>query len=166
VPTQFGNVFPITLVVSDSSNPVQQNSITYYVDALPAVNPPLEVVADASQLGPAMTRDQLGVNLEGFFSSSGDPAYIPLWSSAGIHAIRHPGGADADFYHWQTNTWGCGFGTPVASFAFDNWMQTIVAPLSSDVFVTVNYGRQVHGRVSKNIRAFAIINSGHDPSAD
>ncbi len=90
--------------MADSSNPVQQNSIVYYVSVLPSGNPPSEIVADASQVGPALTHDQLGMNGLIQISDSANSANEPLFSSAGVGLIRWPGGEQADVYHWQTNT--------------------------------------------------------------
>lgn len=71
--------------------------------------------------GAAMASDQLGVNIVSFFESSGDPTYVPLWASAGVQLMRYPGGNGADYYHWETNTWGCGFASSNPNFAFDTW---------------------------------------------
>src|SRR5262249_6896462 len=62
----------------------------------------MSVNADASQRGPAMNADQLGTNLNIGFADISDPAYIPLWQSAGINLFRWPGGSLSDYYHWQT----------------------------------------------------------------
>lgn len=142
-PTALGNHFAVSVVVSDSSNPVQLNSIYYYMDVLPFGAPPQEVIADASQLGPVMGKDQLGVNLAYWLSDSFSDSFSPLFSSAGVGLIRWPGGVNADTYHWQTNTANCG-GTgawaPPAQGDFDTFMQTIPAALPADVEITVNYG--------------------------
>ena len=140
-PTELGNHFPLTVLVSDSSSPAQYNSITYYIDILPAGNPPAEIVADASQPGAAMTKDQLGANASNTDMVSIDTNYLPLLSGAGLAMLRWPGGIISDYYHWQTNVYGScnpyGLG---AATSFDSWMQAITAPLSVDAAITVNYG--------------------------
>jgi hypothetical protein len=100
------------------------------------------ITADASQLGVAMNRDQLGVNLNIGFPNDSDPSYLPLWTSAGIGVFRWPGGLLADYYHWQTHTYGpCApYGNPPSETVFDTWMQAIAKPLKANVAVTVNYG--------------------------
>jgi len=143
-PTQLGNHLAISVIVMDSSNPIQQNSITYYVDVLPGGNPPAEIVADAMQLGPAMTIDQQGINLSNtYYTDLTDPSFEPLFASAGIGLIRWPGGGLADGYQWQTNSYpscapyGVAGANPVD---FDTFMRTFVKPLSADAAITVNYG--------------------------
>ena len=123
-----------------------------------AVAQSVTIAADASQVGPAMSRDQLGANLFTEISGSGDPAYIPLLSSAGINLIRWPG--RADFYHWQTNSYSvCSPALSSAAAAFDTWMTTIVKPLGADVAITVNYGSNpaCTGRADPNEAAQKLI---------
>jgi uncharacterized protein (TIGR03437 family) len=142
--TQLGNHFAISVIVMDSSNPILRNSITYFVDVLPGGNPPAEIVADASQIGPQMTAGQLGMNLEsGSVTDLIDPSFEELFASAGINLIRWPGGGLADGYQWQTNSFDpCSpYGTGgAASLGFDAFMQTLIKPLSAEAAITVNYG--------------------------
>jgi hypothetical protein len=99
------------------------------------------ITADASQSGPTMASNQLGINLMEVVPEDGDPTYLPLLSSAGVHLIRWPGGALSDFYHWQTNTYSaCSTYLAFSGNAFDTWMQTIAQPLGAEVTITVNYG--------------------------
>lgn len=138
-PKALGNRYPITVVVADSSNPVQLNSITYYVDVLPGGNPGAEIVADVSQAGSVMQKDQLGVNLSFTYEDSYNPAFEPLLASAAIGLIRWPGGSAADFYHWQDNSVStCDGNNPNPNF--DVFMQNIPAALRTDVAITANYG--------------------------
>jgi hypothetical protein len=138
-PNAIGNRYPITVVVADSSNPVQQNSITYYVDVLPSGNPGAEIVTDVSQVGSVMQKDQLGVNLSFTYQDSYNPAFEPLLASASIGLIRWPGGSAADFYHWQNNSVStCDGNNPNPDF--DVFMQNIPAALRTDVAITANYG--------------------------
>lgn len=114
------------------------------------------IVADAGQPGPAFTRDQLGVNMLVSVPESGQPAYLPLLKSAGIHFLRWPGGNAADQYQWQNNAWSkC---SPYLAYppskddAFDLWMGKVAKPLHADVAITINYGSN------------ADCTSGGDPS--
>ncbi len=89
-----------------------------------------------------MNRDQLGVNLNIGFPDDSDTSYAPLWAGAGIALFRWPGGMLADYYHWQTHSYGpCApWPNPPSETALDAWMQAIVKPMNADVAVTVNYG--------------------------
>ncbi len=100
------------------------------------------ITADASNLGSAMNRDQLGANLNLGYTDDSNSTYIPLWSGAGIGLFRWPGGLISDYYHWQSHSYGpCSpYPNPPSATAFDTWMQAIVQPLKADVAVTVNYG--------------------------
>jgi hypothetical protein len=95
------------------------------------------VIANASQIGSLLTKDQLGANLFQSIPDVGQAASVPLFSSARLGLLRWPGGAPSDFYHWQTNTYStCAPFTPQASF--DTWMQNVVQPLGVDVAITIN----------------------------
>src|SRR5262249_35607337 len=83
-PIQIGNDFPITILATDSSDPQQRISITYFIDILPKENPGAEIVVDASQHGPAMSRDQLGANVNIGFTDNSSADYLPLWQGAGV----------------------------------------------------------------------------------
>jgi hypothetical protein len=139
-PTAVGNQDAIGVIVADSSNPVQVNSIIYYVDVRPAGSTQPEIVMDPSQMGPAMVKDQLGVNLAFYYPQTFDPSFAPLFSSAGVGLIRFPGGSQADFYHWATGTPSSCDPTQPVPHSFDDFMQTIPAALQADVAITANYG--------------------------
>jgi hypothetical protein len=100
------------------------------------------ITADASKLGVAMNRNQLGVNLNIGYPDDSDASYVPLWTGAGTALFRWPGGLLADYYHWQTHSYGpCApWPNPPSATAFDTWMKAIVQPMNADVAVTVNYG--------------------------
>jgi FG-GAP-like repeat len=99
------------------------------------------IAADAAQLGPQLTKQQLGVNLEVAVPEAGEPTYISPLASAGVGLIRWPGGAGADYYHWQNNTFSvCSVFNIQSTNAFDAWMENFVGPLGADVAITVNYG--------------------------
>jgi hypothetical protein len=82
------------------------------------------------------------------------PGLTPGFVTAGMAATRWPGGRGADYYHWQTNSYGPGqcAGNPNADSTFDNFMADIAQPANLDVAVTVNYGSN------------AACNGGGDPS--
>jgi hypothetical protein len=86
-----------------------------------------------------MLADQLGANVNIGFLDDTNSAFIPFYQSASVSLFRYPG--VADFYHWQTNTYGpCSpYSAPPTSNAFDNWMKSTPVPLRADVNITVNY---------------------------
>jgi hypothetical protein len=108
------------------------------------------IVADASQPGIPMTRDQLGANLALYFNESASTPLAALLNGAGVGMIRWPGGDVADTYHWQTNintenaVNGQTFCTPNYSVnsatAFDPFMLNMVKTSGFDLNITVNYG--------------------------
>jgi hypothetical protein len=100
-----------------------------------------DVLANASSLGSEMFADQLGANVNIGFLDDTNSAFIPFYQSAGVSLFRYPGGHLADFYHWQTNTYGlCSpYPAPPASNAFDSWMPSTPIPVGADVNITVNY---------------------------
>jgi hypothetical protein len=59
--------------------------------------------------------------------------------TAGLNAVRWPGGSDSDLYHWQTNTL-CDGGYLNANDTFDNFMQDMAIPAHLNVAITVDYG--------------------------
>ena len=79
-----------------------------------------------------------GVNTAVYDSNMNGSAIPGLLSSAGIKAVRYPGGSYSDIYHWQTNTVdGGGFVAPNTSF--DTFMGTVRAAGAQPV-ITANYG--------------------------
>lgn len=100
-----------------------------------------DVLANASSLGPAMFAQQLGANVNIGYLDDTNSAFIPIYQSAGVSLFRYPGGDLADFFHWQTDSYGpCSpWSAPPASTNFDNWMQSTPIPLGAAVNITVNY---------------------------
>jgi hypothetical protein len=83
-------------------------------------------------------------------------AIVNAFETAGIKAVRWPGGSWSDVYHWQTNT-NCqnspyGGGTPNSMDVFANFVSDIVNPASLDLALTANYGTN------------AACNGGGDPT--
>jgi hypothetical protein len=81
----------------------------------------------------------LGANTAVYDGFLTDTALPGLLSSAGVDALRYPGGSVSDVYHWQDNSV-----VPGQSFAnpnnnFDNFMKLAKAARSQPV-ITVNYG--------------------------
>jgi hypothetical protein len=101
--------------------------------------------------GPAISDKLLGVNMAYWYDQS-TPQIVSALQTAGIKAIRWPGGSGSDVYHWQTNSL-CGGGYTVPADSFPSPLVTeLWAPASLDVAITVNYGTN------------AACNGGGDPT--
>jgi|HubBroStandDraft_4_1064222.scaffolds.fasta_scaffold00036_45 hypothetical protein len=105
--------------------------------------PNVTVTINPSQVGPAMNVSDLGVGM-GVWYNFTLPGIAQAFQNANLTTTRFPGGAQADIYHWQTDTDGPS-GTPCAGSAkrastFDALMQDIAIPANLRVNVTVNYG--------------------------
>ncbi|HEY3871549.1 MAG TPA: cellulose binding domain-containing protein [Actinocrinis sp.] len=79
----------------------------------------------------------VGLNTAVYDSDMNDTAIAGLLKSAGINALRYPGGSYSDIYNWQTNVAQGGFDAPNTSFA--NFMGTAQGAGASPI-ITVNYG--------------------------
>ncbi len=65
-----------------------------------------DVLADASSVGSAMVKNQLGANVNIGFLDDTNSAFIPIYQGLGVGLFRYPGGELADYYHWQSNSVG------------------------------------------------------------
>ncbi len=99
------------------------------------------IAVDQSSSGPAVTNQLLGMNMASWYdvtNSTNAPAIITAFGSAGIKAIRWPGGSWSDGYNWETNT-ECG------SFAntdddFTDVVNKLIIPAGVDLALTADYG--------------------------
>ena len=77
------------------------------------------------------------------FTSPGLPEKL---KTAGVTALRFPGGSYSDAYHWKNNT-----GTPGSNIyinandTFDHFMTKNVLPADAQAIITVNYGSNEAG---------------------
>ena len=107
--------------------------------------PSTVITVDASDIGNAILSTQLGSNLDVFAGAStqlpdaGVEYTAPLLTGLGIQTVRWPGGADADYYHWETNT-ACAGGSAQPNNDFESFMLQTVRPANLQVVMTVNYG--------------------------
>jgi hypothetical protein len=115
-----------------------------------AATPPATVLVHGASLGPAVSNTLLGVNMAAWTDITETGLGPPL-HTAGITAVRWPGGSESDAYHWQTNT-SCGGGYTNANSTFDNFMTDIAKPQNLSVSITLNYGSN------------AACNGGGDPA--
>ena len=79
----------------------------------------------------------IGLNTAVYDGYMNDAAIPGLLKTAGVTALRYPGGSYADIYNWQTNVAQGGYDAPNTSFA--NFMATAQAAGSNPVIAT-NYG--------------------------
>lgn len=99
------------------------------------------VSVDSSSAGPAVTDQLLGMNLAAWFdvaSTTNEPAIQAAFQSAGIKAVRWPGGSWSDDYNWETNT-ECG-STANSNDDFASFVNNLAVPTDLDVALTADYG--------------------------
>jgi len=100
---------------------------------------PVIVSVNASQPLAAMPPQGLGVCSAVYDGNLIDSRVAPMLKTAGITAVRTPGGSYADVYDWENNS-GIDGATVVPSDSFLNLMNTDVIPAGANAIVTVNYG--------------------------
>jgi hypothetical protein len=102
------------------------------------VTAPAAVVSiDQSSTGPEVTDQLMGMNMAAWFDPT-TPQIIPAFQTAGIKAVRWPGGSWSDDYHWADNTL-CG-GTPNSDATFSKFVDDLAIPAGLDVALTADYG--------------------------
>jgi hypothetical protein len=101
------------------------------------------VTVDLTTTGPAVTNQLLGMNMAYWYDQS-NPAILPAFKTAGIKAIRWPGGSGSDDYHWANNTLCQGTPlapvTQMATAAFSEVVSELIKPGALDVALTADYG--------------------------
>jgi hypothetical protein len=95
------------------------------------------VTVNQSGSGPAVTDQLLGMNMAAWFDPT-NPAIVPAFATAGIKAVRWPGGSWSDDYHWATNAL-CG-GTPDSNAEYSKFVDSLAIPAAVDVALTADYG--------------------------
>jgi len=129
---------PLTATYAPDS--ISSSTYNTATGASPAVAVVLGLVTvNQSSTGPAITDKLLGMNMAAWYDPT-TPAIVPAFATAGIKAIRWPGGEEADYYHWATNTMCPGDGYPLANANFTSLVDGLVIPSGVDVALTVNYG--------------------------
>ena len=97
------------------------------------------VTVNLANPGPAISDKLLGMNMATWYDQS-TPQIVGAFQTAGIKAIRWPGGSSSDVYHWETNSI-CNDGYTVAADSFPSPLVTeLWAPANLDVAITANYG--------------------------
>ena len=106
-----------------------------------AVTVATSVSVNQSSTGPAVTDQLLGMNLAAWFdvtSATNEPPIQTAFQSAGIKAVRWPGGSWSDAYNWETNT-ECG-NYANSNDDFTDFVNNLVIPAGLDLAVTADYG--------------------------
>jgi len=123
---------------------------TIFLAAMPAFAQTATVTINPGAPGAVVTDQILGMNMANWFDPT-QPGAAPPLKTAGIRAIRWPGGSAADSFHWATNS-ECNSGYVDANATFANLFADFVKPDKLDVAVTVDYGSN------------AACNAGGDPT--
>jgi len=150
-----GKIVPGSISVT-SGTPVTVSptvTTTYTLTVTPAVGVPLQqtvvvtivVTSSITVTTPsttlAVTDQLLGMNLASWYdvaSTSNAPNLKNAFQTAGIKAVRWPGGSWSDAYNWETNT-ECG-SYANTSDTFANFVTNLVIPTGLDVALTADYG--------------------------
>jgi len=120
----------------DSSSSSTYNTATGASSAV-TVTAQSTVTVDQSSSGPAISDQLLGMNMAAWYDPT-TAAIVPAFKTAGIKAVRWPGGSWSDEYHWANNSL-CS-GTPNANATFSNFVNDLVIPAGVDLALTANYG--------------------------
>ncbi len=103
------------------------------------------VAVNQTNAGPAVSDQILGMDMAAWYDIVvNQTAIVDAFQTAGIKAVRWPGGSWSDVYHWQTNT-NCqnapyGGGTPDTNDTFANFINDMAIPAGLDVALTADYG--------------------------
>ena len=104
------------------------------------VYPSVSVCTSPSCSGPQISGDLLGMNLAMWYDNiTNAGSILSAFSTAGITAVRWPGGSNSDLYHWANNS-GCNGMYAVPTNTFTNFEKDIVQAGNLDLAVTANYG--------------------------
>jgi hypothetical protein len=135
-----------TLTVTPSTGTAVTQTLTL------TVYPSVSVCTTPSCSGPQISANFFGTNLAMWYDDIGNATSIlSAFNSAGMTAVRWPGGSNSDQYHWAANS-GCNNLYVAPSNTFANFEKYIVQAGNLDLMVTANYGSN------------AACNGGGDPS--
>ena len=126
----------------DSSSSAVYNAATGTSSAVDVTPVTSSISVDQASTGPAVTDQLLGMNLATWYDVVGNATpIVDAFRSAGIAAVRWPGGSWSDDFHWANNT-ECGQNWTIPN-GFDNFVNDIVKPGGFDLALTANYGDDV-----------------------
>jgi hypothetical protein len=118
-----------TLTVTPPLGTAITQTTTVYISSSVTVNP--------SNTGAAVTDQLIGMNLAMWYDPT-TPAIQTAFASAGVKAVRWPGGSNSDLYNWETNTECGGYSTPNSNFT--SFVNDFVIPTGIDLALTADYG--------------------------
>jgi len=127
------------LTVTPTVGTAISQTATVTVTAAPP--PPSTITVDLSSTGPAVTDQLLGMNLAAWYDvtdSTDEPAVQQGFATAGIQAVRWPGGSWSDAYNWETNTECGGFAN--SDDDFTDFVNKLIVPAGLDLALTADYG--------------------------
>jgi hypothetical protein len=106
-----------------------------------------DVTVNSTSTGIPVSDTLLGMNMAAWYDIVvNETAIVDAFKTAGIKAVRWPGGGWSDVYHWATNTnclvapHGTDAGEPQANDTFANFVNDLVIPAGLDVALTADYG--------------------------
>jgi len=108
---------------------------------LPSKSVAAAIIVDQASTGPAVTDKILGMNLAAWYdvtSTTNAPMIKQAFQTAGIKAVRWPGGSWSDAYNWETNT-ECG-NSANTDDDFTDFVNNLVIPAGLDLALTADYG--------------------------
>jgi hypothetical protein len=103
-----------------------------------AQDPAASVTVNAGSALPPVPPGAIGLNTAVFDGDMTDSAIPGLLKTAGVNALRYPGGSYADIFDWSANTATGGFDAP--DTAFDANFIPMAKAVGAQPIVTVNYG--------------------------
>ena len=104
------------------------------------------VTVNASSATAAIPPAAFGTNVGCGDGEMVGPNVTSSLKSAGISALRYPGGGSADFFHWQTTSSTPGSNAWVNSNdTFDSFMTQLAQPIGAMPVISVNYGSNAAG---------------------
>ena len=129
--------------LSASYTPDSASSTTYKtatgISSTVTVTLQTGITVNESISGPAVTDQLLGMNMAAWYDVvTNETAIVDAFQTAGIKAVRWPGGSWSDAYHWATNT-ECG-SSANGNDSFTNFVNDLVIPAGLDVALTADYG--------------------------
>jgi len=99
------------------------------------------VTVDQAGTGPKVTDQILGMNMAAWYDIAANAGAIKSgFETAGIKAVRWPGGSQSDAYAWDTNTVCSNQGYAAPNDTFANFVSKVVTPTGVDLALTANYG--------------------------
>ncbi|MGD0734422.1 MAG: hypothetical protein ABR976_04715 [Terracidiphilus sp.] len=87
-----------------------------------------------------------GVHMSVYDNDFTSPGLPDKLKTAGVNALRYPGGSYADLFHWKTTSGTAGAKVYInPNDTFDHFMTQDVLPAGAQAIITVNYGSNAAG---------------------